>query len=68
MLALFRMTDNSRDRAALKGEPYRWNIDAFCRPNQRLESIISRNRLLPQLVLSQERCIQPKGFVENMRY
>jgi len=59
-LAKFRM--NCEEMAVLKKRPYKWDFEKFKEPNERVECLIKKHELLPQIILSEPCCIQPPEF------
>ncbi len=65
-IAKFTMNNTKKDRKILTMNPYSWEMDKFTEPYQRLEQLLGANDLYPQIILCQDRCIQPKEFFEFM--
>ena len=67
-LVEFWMNGEPEDMALLKKAPYKWRLDKFREPNRRLERLTRRRgSLLPPLIVSQTRCVQPREFRSFMK-
>ena len=60
--AIYHM--NESEERVLKKAPYKWRFDQFCEPNKKLERIIEKQGMLPRVICSQRRCIDPPTFLK----
>jgi hypothetical protein len=65
LVARFFMTRDPEQREIMKRE-YRWNFEHFSSGNRAVEDLIQGSGLLPRVVLSQRRCIEPREFLDYM--